>query len=43
MYAAARTKPARASAPITAPATIPASVVRVGSGIELTKTCEHTL
>ena len=41
MYAATEPRPTRARTPITAPATVPASVVGAGSGIELTKTCEY--
>ena len=41
MYAATEPRPTRASVPITAPATVPPSVVSAGSGIELTKTCEY--
>ena len=43
MYAATEPRPTRASVPITAPATIPPSVVvgDVCSGTTLIKTCEH--
>ena len=41
MYAATEPRPTKASVPITAPATVPPSVVSAGSGIELTKTCEY--